>query len=98
MNTKLVSSIDAVTRSRLVMIGGDALLVDAAELLSDTHISLVVVCNCTGAMVGVIAGYRQADRSVRGKRLHDGRRGRDDLRCRLLSGSKPLIAHSSGAR
>ena len=54
MNTKLVSSIDAVTRSRLVTIDGDALLVDAAKLLSDRHISLVVVCNSDGAMVGVI--------------------------------------------
>jgi CBS domain-containing protein len=54
MNTKLVSSIDAVTRSRLVTISTDALLVDAAKLLSDTHISLVVVCDAGGAMAGVI--------------------------------------------
>lgn len=54
MNTKLVSSIDALTRSRLVTIDSDALLVDAAKLLSDTQISLVVVCNSDGAVVGVI--------------------------------------------
>jgi len=54
MNTKLVSSIAAVTRSRLVTLSADALLVNAAKLLSDTHISLVVVCNSDGAMVGVI--------------------------------------------
>ncbi len=54
MNTKLVSSIDAVARSRLVTINADALLVDVAKLLSDTQISLVVVCNSDGAMVGVI--------------------------------------------
>ena len=54
MNTKLVSSIDAVARSRLVTINVDALLVDVAKLLSDTQISLVVVCNSDGAMVGVI--------------------------------------------
>lgn len=54
MNTKLVSSIDAVARSRLATISADALLVDAAKLLSDTHISLVVVGNDDGAMVGVI--------------------------------------------
>ena len=53
MDTKLVSSIDAVAGSRLVTIGADALLVDAAKLLSDTHISLVV-CDADGAMVGVI--------------------------------------------
>lgn len=54
MNTKLVSSIDAVARSRLVTINVDALLVDVVKLLSDTQISLVVVCNSDGAMVGVI--------------------------------------------
>lgn len=54
MNTTLVSSIDAVTRSRLVTISADASLVDAAKLLSDTQISLVVVCNSDGTMVGVI--------------------------------------------
>jgi len=43
MNTKLVSSIDAVARSRLVTISADALLVDAAKALSDTQISLIVV-------------------------------------------------------
>ena len=54
MNSKLVSSIDAVARSRLVTIGANATLVDAARVLSDTQISLVVVCNPDGAMVGVI--------------------------------------------
>lgn len=51
---KLVSSIDAVARSRLLTINVDALLVDVAKLLSDTQISLVVVCDSDGAMVGVI--------------------------------------------
>lgn len=54
MNTKLVSSIDAVARSRLVTISADASLVDVAKPLSDTQISLVVVCDSDGAMVGVI--------------------------------------------
>ena len=54
MNSKLVSSIDAVAGSRLVTIGADATLVDAAKLLSSTQISLVVVCDPDGAMVGVI--------------------------------------------
>jgi len=54
MNMKLVSSIDAVARSRLVTINVNVLLVDVAKLLSDTQISLVVVCNSDGAMVGVI--------------------------------------------
>ena len=54
MNTKLVSSIDALARSRLVTASVDALLVSVAKLLLDTQISLVVVCNSGGAMVGVI--------------------------------------------
>jgi len=53
-NTKLVSSIDAVARSPLVTISGDTLLVDAARPLSDTHISLAVVCDYDGVMVGVV--------------------------------------------
>ena len=54
MNTKLVNSIDAVARSRLVTISADASLVDAAKLLSDTQISLVAVCSSDGTMVGVV--------------------------------------------
>src|SRR5438094_8815891 len=54
MNTKLVSSIDSIARSRLVTIGVDALLVGAAELLSTTQIGLVVVCDSAGAMARVI--------------------------------------------
>jgi len=54
MNTKLVSSMHAVARSRLVTISADASLVDVAKLLSDTQISLDVVCDSDGAMVGVI--------------------------------------------
>ena len=54
MNSKLVSSIDAVARLRLLMIGANETLVDAARMLSDTQISLVVVCDPDGAMVGVI--------------------------------------------
>lgn len=54
MNTKLVSSMAATARSRLVTIRVDALLIDAAKLLSDTQISLVVVCDSDGAMAGVI--------------------------------------------
>lgn len=54
MNTKLVSSIAAVTRSRLVTIGVDGSVLDAARLLSDTQISLVVVCNADRTMAGVV--------------------------------------------
>lgn len=54
MNTKLVSSIEAVARSRLITVPVDALLRDVATLLSNTHISLVVVCETDGRMAGVI--------------------------------------------
>jgi predicted transcriptional regulator len=59
MNTKLVNSMDAVARSRLVKTGCDASLVDAATLLSATQISLVV-CDYDGVMVGVITSFRQS--------------------------------------
>lgn len=54
MHSILVKKIEALARSRLMTVSADALLVDVANLLSDTHISLVVVCNSHGAMVGVI--------------------------------------------
>jgi CBS domain-containing protein len=54
MNTKLVSSIEAVAHSRLVTIIVDAPLVHVAKLLADTQVSLVVVCDSERAMVGVI--------------------------------------------
>lgn len=54
MNTKLVSSIGDIARSRLVSVRVDALLMDTAKLLADTQISLVVVCGPDGAMAGVI--------------------------------------------
>jgi CBS domain-containing protein len=41
-------------RRRLTTIQTDASLSDAAKLLSDTHISLVVVCAANGSMAGVI--------------------------------------------
>ncbi len=54
MHSMLVKNIDALARARLVTVSADALLVDVANQLSDTHISLVVVCDSHGAMVGVI--------------------------------------------
>ena len=54
MNTKLVSSIEAATRSRLAVVADDTLLLEVARLLSNTQISLVVVCDAAGVMVGVI--------------------------------------------
>jgi hypothetical protein len=58
MNTKLVSSMDSIARSRRVAIGVDALLVGAAELLSTAQIGLVVVCDSVGAMAEVITKSR----------------------------------------
>ena len=45
---------DAATRSRLAVVGDGTLLLEVARLLSDTQISLVVVCNAVETMVGVI--------------------------------------------
>jgi predicted transcriptional regulator len=54
MNPKLVSNICDVARLRLVSINVEMLLLDVAKTLSDTQISLVVVCDRFGAMVGII--------------------------------------------
>ncbi len=50
----LVSAIDAVTRSRLLTVSADALVVEVAHLLSSAQISMVVVVHQSGAMMGVI--------------------------------------------
>ncbi len=49
-----VSVIDAVTRSRLLTVEVDALLVEVAALLSSAQISTVVVCDSAGLPVGTI--------------------------------------------
>lgn len=54
MNTMLVGSIDIVTRRRLVTVGADAPIPHVAKLLSDTPVSLVVVCDSGEAMAGII--------------------------------------------
>ena len=51
----LVERILPIALERLMTIQADAFITDAARLLCDTHISLVVVCNPDGAMVGVIS-------------------------------------------
>ena len=50
----LVGSIEAVTRRRLVTVSADALVPQVAKLLSDTRISLVVVCDPGAALAGII--------------------------------------------
>lgn len=50
----LVSSIEAIACSRMTTIARDALLMDVATLLTQTEISLVVVCNPDRTMAGVI--------------------------------------------
>ena len=65
----LVRGIEAVTRSRLLTVGVDALLVEVAALLSAAQISVVVVCDAAGAPMGIITetllvrrlGFGQAD-------------------------------------
>ena len=50
----LVEALMPTARRRLTTIKADASLIDAAKLLSDTQISLVVVCAADGSMAGVI--------------------------------------------
>lgn len=54
-STPLVSSIEAIACSRMATIARDAMLVDVAKLLTQTHIALVVVCNPDRTMAGVIS-------------------------------------------
>ncbi len=49
-----VSGVEVVARSRLLTVAADDLLVKVAALLSGAQISVVVVCDATGAAVGVI--------------------------------------------
>lgn len=50
----LVGSIEALTHSRLLKVSTSALLAEVAALLSASQISLVVVCDASGAVAGVI--------------------------------------------
>jgi CBS domain-containing protein len=50
----LVETIMPVARQRLVTIGDNAPLAEAAKFLDGRHINLVVVCDNRGAVVGVI--------------------------------------------
>jgi CBS domain-containing protein len=50
----LVEKIIPVARERLVTVRDDAPLTEAAKFLDGRHINLVVVCNKSGAMVGII--------------------------------------------
>lgn len=50
----LVSSVEEIARSRLLTVAVDALLVEVAALLSGAQISVVVVCDASGAAVGII--------------------------------------------
>lgn len=50
----LVTSMEAVARSRLLKVSTETLLAEVAALLAASQISLVVVCDAGGAVVGVI--------------------------------------------
>jgi CBS domain-containing protein len=50
----MVEALMPTARRRLTTINADASLTDAAKLLSDTQISLIVVCAADGSMAGVI--------------------------------------------
>ena len=49
-----VESILPVAQQRIITVRDDASLVDAANLSSDTHRALLLVCDSDGAMVGVV--------------------------------------------
>jgi CBS domain-containing protein len=53
-DTLVVSDIEDVTRRRLMIARADALLPELARLLSDTPVSLVVVCTPEGTMAGIV--------------------------------------------
>jgi len=50
----MVDRVLAVARDRLVMLRDDALLIEAAGLLKEPQYNLVVICDQTGKMAGVI--------------------------------------------
>lgn len=50
-----VTTLDAVARSRLLVVGVDTHLQEVAALMSNARLSLAVVCNPDGCAVGVIA-------------------------------------------
>ena len=54
MTPLLVSDMEAVARSRRLTVAADALLVEAAALLSSAQISVVVVCDAAGSPLGTI--------------------------------------------
>jgi hypothetical protein len=54
-NTMLVGGFMPTARQRLTTIKTDETLADAARLLSETHVGLVVVCASDGSIAGVVA-------------------------------------------
>ena len=67
---------------RLATIRDDARLIDAARLLTHSHVNLVMVCDCSGALSGVSHQYgrRPPDQQLRRPGLHDRGRGGHDSR------------------
>lgn len=51
----LVENILPVASKRLITVGDDAPLLRTATLLGAPHVSLVVVCNTVGAVVGILS-------------------------------------------
>ena len=55
MNTKLINNIASAAVSRLITVRTGATVREVAQLLSNTQISLVVVCNEQGTAIGVVS-------------------------------------------
>jgi CBS domain-containing protein len=67
-----VQSIELIAQKRMITVQDDVLLVHAARLLSDTHRALLVVCDSSGAMVGVVTKTDVVRQVARGPGAVDG--------------------------
>lgn len=97
MSTKRVSSIADAARSRLLTARADAPVREVAQLLSSTHISLVVVCDEAGTMIGVVTKsdiVRQIGHCT-GSTCTDSADGimtRDVISCRTTDGLPDVLS------
>jgi CBS domain-containing protein len=86
-----VQSIELLAQKRMITVQDDVSVVEAARLQSDTHRALLVVCNASGVMVGVVTKTDVVRQVAQGPSAVDGIRvsavmtkavatcGRDDL-------------------
>ena len=85
MNTKLVSSIEATTKLRLVTASTDTILQDVAKLLTREQVSLVVVCAAHGAMAGVISKTNLVQHIAKPSTVNANSRAKDVMNTEVVS-------------